>query len=413
MDIRQKMRPGFQTVEGGLFSRVEKADVGGAAEALARAGGDNLGWADPFAPDDSLPQALKDIAMERIRSGLSAHYTHPTGDPQLKAAIARKCERQNGLAVDPNRNVLVTPGSDSGLLFAMMPFIGPGDEVLVPDPSYPSNFLNPQLLGGRAVSVPLEEENGFRLTRAALEAAFSPRTKMVLLTNPNNPTSTVFSRQELEMLAAFVREKDLVAVVDQAFEDYVFDGREMVTLASLPGMWERTITVCSLSKGYALSGTRVGYLVADDRIMDVLYGSAVNVIGATNSTFQAVAAYALDHPELLEEPRRAFDRRRKAVHALLQGIPGVKSPLPESAYLTWADVSALGTAEEVAAYLMREAKVCVNAGTPYGKMGAGHIRIVHGCFLDEARICRAMERVRAALLQLSREKGLAEKTEEA
>ena len=117
--------------------------------------------------------------------------------------------------------------------------------------------------------------------------------------------------------------------------------------------------------------------------------------------------------ELLEEPRRAFDRRRRAVHALLQGIPGVKSPLPESAYLTWADVSALGTAEEVAACLMREAKVCVNAGTPYGKMGAGHIRIVHGCFLDEARICRAMERVRAALLQLSREKGLAEKTEEA
>lgn len=172
------------------------------------------------------------------------------GDAELKAAIARKLARQNGLSVVPERNILITPGSDSGLLFAMMPFIEPGDEVLVPDPSYPSNFLNPKLLGGRAVSVLLDEANGFRLTRAALEAALSPRTKMVLLTNPNNPTTTVFSREEMTMLAEFVIEHDLVAVVDQAFEDFLFDGREMVTLAALPGMWERTVTVCSVSKAW-------------------------------------------------------------------------------------------------------------------------------------------------------------------
>ena len=207
---------------------------------------------------------------KRQEKGLSAHYTHPVGDAELKAAIARKLARQNGLSVVPERNILITPGSDSGLLFAMMPFIEPGDEVLVPDPSYPSNFLNPKLLGGKAVSVLLDEENGFRLTRAALEAALSPRTKMVLLTNPNNPTTTVFSREEMTMLAEFVIEHDLVAVVDQAFEDFLFDGREMVTLAALPGMWERTVTVCSVSKGMALSGVRVGYLVADDHIMDCL-----------------------------------------------------------------------------------------------------------------------------------------------
>ena len=232
MDIRLKMREGFRDLQGGLFGKVEKADVGGAAEEVQRAGGDMLGWADPFMPDDCMPAAVKAIAIDRIEKGLSAHYTHPVGDAELKAAIARKLARQNGLSVVPERNILITPGSDSGLLFAMMPFIEPGDEVLVPDPSYPSNFLNPKLLGGRAVSVLLDEANGFRLTRAALEAALSPRTKMVLLTNPNNPTTTVFSREEMTMLAEFVIEHDLVTVVDQAFEDFLFDGREMVTLAA-------------------------------------------------------------------------------------------------------------------------------------------------------------------------------------
>ena len=174
-------------------------------------------------------------------------------------------------------------------------------------------------------------------------------------------------------------------------------------------MWERTVTVCSVSKGMALSGVRVGYLVADDHIMDVLYGCAVNVIGATNSTFQAAVAYAMDHPEFMTEGYYPiFEERRRRVHEILSGIPGVKTQLPQSAFLTWVDVSALGTAGEVASYLMREAKVCVNEGGPYGRQGAGHIRIVHGCFQDSQRIYRAMERVRAALIQLGREKGLAQ-----
>jgi aspartate/methionine/tyrosine aminotransferase len=404
MDIRAKMSAGFRDLEGGLFSKVEKADVGGAAEEIVRLGGDMLGWADPFMPDDCVPEEVKRIAIDRIQSGACSHYTHPVGDAALKEAIARKLKRQNGLSVVPERNILITPGSDSGLLFAMMPFIEQGDEVLVPDPSYPSNFLNPKLLGGKAVSVPLDEGEGFRLTREALEAARTPRTKMVLLTNPNNPTTTVFSREEMEMLAAFIKEHDLVAVVDQAFEDFIFDGREMVTLASLPGMWERTVTVFSVSKGMALSGVRVGYLVADDHIMDVMYGCAVNVIGATNSTYQTAMAYAFDHPGFMEDYRRVFDERRQRVHGILSGIPGVKGQMPQSAFLTWLDVSALGSAEEVAAYLMKEARVCVNAGTAYGKQGAGHLRIVHGCFADSNRIYAAMERVRAALLKLGREK---------
>ncbi len=154
----------------------------------------------------------------------------------------------------------------------MTVFLNPGDEVLVPDPSYPSNFLNPKLMGAVPVPVPLDKKNGYQFDMAAFEQAVSPRTKMVLFTHPNNPTATVFRRKGLEALAEFVIRHDLILVVDQAFEDMIFDGVEFVSPASLPGMWERTVTVCSISKGMGLSGLRVGYIVACDAFMDVYYG---------------------------------------------------------------------------------------------------------------------------------------------
>lgn len=138
MDIRLKMREGFRDLQGGLFGKVEKADVGGAAEEVQRAGGDMLGWARPFMPDDCMPAAVKAIAIDRIEKGLSAHYTHPVGDAELKAAIARKLARKNGLSVVPERNILITPGSDSGLLFAMMPFIEPATRCSCRTPATPA-----------------------------------------------------------------------------------------------------------------------------------------------------------------------------------------------------------------------------------------------------------------------------------
>ncbi|MEG2119733.1 MAG: pyridoxal phosphate-dependent aminotransferase, partial [Pseudoflavonifractor sp.] len=293
-----------------------------------------------------------------------------------------------------------------GLLFAMMPFLNPGDEVLVPDPSYPSNFLDPTLLGAKAVSVCLREEDNFSLDLDAFRAAITPRTKMVLLTNPNNPTGTVFGRGELEELAALIVEHDLILVVDQAFEDSVFDGREMVSMAALPGMWERTVSVFSISKGMGLSGFRVGYVVADDHVIDVMYGCAVNVIGATNTTFQLAAIEAFRDLSFMEEYRAIFDRRRKEVYALLGDIPGVTMTMPQAAFLTWLDVRPLGTSEEVAAYLKKNARVFVNEGTPYGTMGAGHLRLVHGCFADDERLYAAIRRIRTALLALAGEKHL-------
>ena len=287
MSIRDKMRPLFRTLDGGLFSeKAGKADVGDAVSKLQAEGGTLMCWADPFYPDRVIPQKVLERSVEVIQQGVACHYTPPIGNADLKEVIAKKIERDNHIKVNPQRNIIINPGSDVGLYFAMTPFIEPGDEVLVHDPSYPSNFLDPQLLNGVVVKVPTYEEDNYRLRVEEYEKRLTPKTKMVLLSSPNNPTGRVFTREELTELSQFIIKHDLICVCDQAFEDTAFPGHEMVTMASLPGMWERTVTVCSCSKGMALSGYRVGYIFADDVIMDTMYATAVNIQGAANTMVQ-------------------------------------------------------------------------------------------------------------------------------
>lgn len=406
MNVKEKMAKGFQGLQGGLFETVSKADVGTALNQLIENGAALMCWADPFFPDPAIPEHVKEATMKGIADGTSAHYTMPIGNMDLKIELAKKLRSFNHFQVDPERNILITPGSDSGLLFAMMPFICPGDEVMVPDPSYPSNFLNPEILGGVTVPVPLDPENNYQINIEEFEKRLTPKTKMVLMTNPNNPTTTVFRRESLEALARFVIEHDLILVSDQAFEDSVYDGIEFISIAALPGMWERTVTVFSISKGMALSGYRVGYIVADDHIMDVLYGCAVNVVGATNTASQLGAIAAMRDRRFLDEYNDIFDKRRKKVWELFNSIPGVSMDMPESSFLSWVNVSKLGTSAEVNAYIIKEANVVVNEGTPYGSQGEGFLRVVHGAFRDENQLMDALERVKKALTKLAAEKGI-------
>jgi aspartate/methionine/tyrosine aminotransferase len=328
----------------------------------------------------------------------------PIGDDRLKTLIATKFKRDHLIDVNPERNIVITPGSDSGLLFAMIPFIGTGDEVLVHSPSYPSNFLNPSLLGGKAIPVPTHKDNNYQLEIEEYRQRLTNKTKMILLTQPNNPTTTVFRKKCLEQLAQFVIDNDLILIVDYAFEDIIYDNIEFFDITRIEGMWERTISVHSISKGMALSGFRVGYLVADDRIIDVLYGCAVNIIGATNTSAQQGAIAAFLDLSFVDEYKRIFDKRRKKAFELFNSIPGVSMSMPESSYLSWVDVSKLGTSAEVSKYILDNAQVVVNEGTPYGPGGEGYLRIVHGCYRDETVVETVLRRIRDALLKLSVEK---------
>ena len=168
--IKEKMIPAFRDANGGLFQAVEKADVGSAYQDLEKQGVALMGWADPFMPDRSLPEPVAAAWLDAVRAESAPHYTAPIGDPALKAALAKKLKQQNGLTVDPERNILITPGSDSGLYFAILPFVGQGDEVLIPSPSYPNNFLDVKIMGGVPVAVELDAADGYQLSRAQLEA---------------------------------------------------------------------------------------------------------------------------------------------------------------------------------------------------------------------------------------------------
>lgn len=406
MSIRDKMNPGFASLQGGLFLNITKADVGEGTGNFVAAGGDNMAWADPFLPDPSMPESVKRAMLDAIEHGVPAHYTMPIGMLELRQAMAEHINSVTGLSIDPSRNVIVTPGSDSALLYAMMPFLQEGDEVLVPDPSYPSNFLNPKLLGAKTVPVPLFEEDGYQPRIEEFRRRLTPKTKMVLISHPNNPTTTVFRREAVEALCSFIVENDLILVCDQAFQDHVFDGIEFVHPATLPGMWERTLTVCSISKGIGLSGFRIGYIYASDVIMDVLYGGAVNVLGAPCTLSSIGAIAALKDRQHLAGNFVRLERRRRLAYEAFHDIPGVRMQLPESGILSWLNISQLGTDEEVVDRIREEARILVNQGTPYGAQGKGHIRIVTACFASDEDAAERFQRIRTVLLKMAEKKGL-------
>lgn len=401
----EKMTAAFQKAEGGLFSKVLKADVGDTT-AASKDGVTMMAWADPFFPSPSTPEHVIHATVEALESGTASHYTQPIGNPRLKEEIAKKLQKVNHLEVDPQRNILITPGSDSGLFYAMLPFLHPGDEVMIPDPSYPNNVQNTEILGGIPVMVPLREEDDFQIDVREFEKRLTNKTKMIVLTNPNNPTTTVFKRERLESLAEFAVKNDLVVVVDQAFEQPVFDGREMVTMAALDGMWERTLTVFSLSKGMGLSGFRVGYLVTNEEVMDKLYGAAVSVLGATNTAAQIGAIAALQDDRFLEEYGRRHEARRNMVYRLLKDVPGILVRPSQSGILTWINVAALGTGAEVAERVRQIAGVAVNAGIAYGPSGENYIRIVHSVLGDDRQLEKAIQALRNCLLQMAKEQGI-------
>jgi aspartate/methionine/tyrosine aminotransferase len=215
---------------------------------------------------------------------------------------------------------------------------------------------------------------------------------------PNNPTTTVYNRSSLEALRNVCVRHDLVLVCDQAFEDFTYD-HEFITPASLEGMFERTITVFSVSKGLGLSGFRVGYIVTSDVIMDTMYANAVGVLGATHTASQRAVIAAFEDPSYMKVFEEAYDVRRHKAYEIINSIPNVSMALPESGFLCWINVSKLGNSSDIVSYLVKEAKVSINDGVNYGPGGEGHLRIVLGVYKDNQKVFDALERIKTALIK--------------
>jgi aminotransferase len=330
--------------------------------------------------DTELPAPVVRRAIEAIHEGYNI-YTRLDGIALLREGIARKLQRDNGLTVDPESEVLVTSGATGGLYAAALALLDPGDEVILFEPFYGYHLNTLLSLRVKPVAVPLEQGT-WALGLDLLRSAITPKTRAIIINTPVNPCGKVFSRAELEAIAALAQEHDLFVFTDEIYEYFVFDGARHVSLATLPGMAERTITISGLSKTFSITGWRVGYLAADRRWLGSIgYFHDLTYV-CSPSPFQYGAAAGL-----MELPASFYTglsseyqaKRDQLCSALTDA--GLPPSIPSGAYYVLADVSRLpgANAKEKARTLLRESKVAAVAGTAFFAGGRGE-NLLRFCF---------------------------------
>ncbi|TDD82844.1 pyridoxal phosphate-dependent aminotransferase [Actinomadura rubrisoli] len=340
-------------------------------------------------PDFDTPSHIVDAAANALTEGFT-HYTASPGLPELLDAIAEKLGKDNGVAVDPATELIVTPSAKHALFVSLMTILDPGDELLVPTPSWVSYGAMARLAGATPVPVPLARDNDFRLTREALEDERTEHTKAILVNTPNNPTGRSLSQTEAIDLAAFAIDHDLFIVTDEIYEKVLFEGAEHISMASIPGCADRTLTVNGFSKGYAMTGWRLGYVAGPGDVIGEALKVQQHTVGCAGSFVQRGAVAALTgRQDVIEQMTAEYATRRDLIVAGLNSLPGISCPSPEGALYVFPDIRGTGftSSEDFAGQLLRGAGVAVTPGSAFGPGGEGHIRLSFAASrkaLDEA-----------------------------
>lgn len=335
-----------------------------------------------FASKEDTPDHIKQAAIDYIRSPKASLYADSRGIPELRASVARKLRDENGLTADPETEITVCAGGKQGILAALLALVQPGDEVLLEDPGWLSFEPMVRLSGAKPVPLPLIEKDGFRFDVDVLKKRITPRTRVILLCNPHNPTGRVFTQSELEAIATVIIDRDLLLVMDEAYENFVYDGRTHISIAALPGMRERTITVQTASKIYNMFGWRVGWVVAPAAISAGIRLVTSHSITCVTSFAQAGTAAALDRPIVqggvpITELTRNYQAQRDALMAGFREIPGLTCQVPAGAYFAFPGIKRFGlTSQAMSDALFDRARVSTTPGHVFGRRGEGHLRFV-------------------------------------
>jgi aspartate/methionine/tyrosine aminotransferase len=327
-------------------------------------------------PDFPTPAHIVEAGQAALGAGFTRYSPNP-GYLDLREAIAEKRLRVSGVKVDPASEVFVTVGAMEALMLTFMVGIDPGDEVLVTDPSY-SNFVSQiTLAGGVPVYVPTDPENGYLPAPEAIRAALTPRTRAVLVNSPANPTGAVYPRDLLHAIGELAQSHDLLIVSDETYEALVYGDVQHVSLASIPGLADRTVSIYSFSKEYAMTGWRIGYLLGPAPMLRVMATVQEQMCSCVNAATQRAALAALrGSQECVATMRRAYERRRDLVVERLNRIPGVRCPRPDGAFYTFPDVRAVThETKALAERLLYEEKVVVSPGEAFGPRAAGFLRL--------------------------------------
>ena len=343
-------------------------------------------------PSFDTPAHIKEAAKQALDEG-QVHYSDFRGLQKFREALAEKVFERNYIEAGADE-ILVCSGVTHAAFAICMAAIDTGDEVIVLEPYYPQHVNKIELPGGKVVPVPLDKANGFRIDAAAIERAVTPNTRMVALVNPANPTGRVFTYEELESLADVARRRDLLVMADEVYEQITYDGNRHISIASLPGMKERTLTMYAFTKAYAMDGWRMGYIVADKKFMPAILKITMNDIAHLNTFIQEGGYAAIKGSQDCVRDMVAEDRRRgELVVRRMNAMPGVSCRMPEGTIYAFPDVSATGVpSEQIADELLEQAHVVVEEGTFYGDTGEGHLRVCFGAEPIE-RIEEAMDRL--------------------
>ncbi|MCC6705801.1 MAG: pyridoxal phosphate-dependent aminotransferase [Thermomicrobiales bacterium] len=333
----------------------------------------DLGGGDP---DFITPEHIRQAAIDAMNGG-ETHYVASPGIPPLRKAIAAKLKADNGLEYDWNKEIIVTPGGKASLFQAMLALAEPGVEILVLEPAWVSYVPMIEIAGGTPVTVSLDADDNFRITREKLEQKITSRTRGILLNSPNNPTGRVLTTEEIDTISAIAIEHDLLVYTDEMYEKIVYDGNEHISLATRPGMWERTLTFNGLSKAYAMTGWRLGYVAGPKAFMDEIAKVHSHSVTCATSFAQFGGVAALTGPqEFISEMVTAWDRRRRAVAEGLNRVKGFKCDLVEGAFYHFVDIRGTGLdSMTLADKLLNEAHVAMTPGLAFGEAGEGHIRL--------------------------------------
>jgi aspartate/methionine/tyrosine aminotransferase len=342
-------------------------------------------------PDFLASEEILDAGIEALRAG-RARYNPPAGLTALREAIAETAGRQRGIPVSPSQ-VLVSPGAKPNMFFPTLALIEPGDEVIYPDPGFPTYAAMIGVAGGVGVAVPVEEARGFSFDLEAFERALSPRTRMIILNSPANPTGGVIPPADLEAIAEAAERVDAWILSDEIYTRITFQGEVAPSIASLPGMQERTVIVDGFSKTYAMSGWRLGYGIMPEPLARRVELLLTHAYGCTAEFTQWAAVEALrGSQDWVAAMVAEYRRRRDRVVARLNAVPGIACREPQGAFYVFPNVTQLGLpVDELAERILRQAGVALLPGTAFGENGEGYLRLSYATSMENLEL--ALERI--------------------
>ena len=349
-------------------------------------------------PDFDTPAFIRQAAKDALDDGFT-RYPPAKGFLDLRQAIASKLKRENHITADPDTEIFVSVGAMQGIFNSLLHLVNPGDEVIVVDPGY-DFYSQIRLFGGVPVQVPVLERNHFKVDPNDIRKVLTNKTKVIIVNSPSNPTGAIFGQEILSEIANTALLHGIFVISDEPYEKIVFDGKKHVSIGSFDGMKDLTVSVYTLSKTYAMTGWRVGYVVANKAIIDEMEKLMEHMVSGVTAVSQRAALAAIQGPQdCVDEMIKEYEKRRKIIFEGLNGIEGVTCLLPESTFYAFPNISRLErTSWDLAKYLVKEHKVAVVPGSIFGKNGEGYLRVSFGA--DPERLEEGIFRIRKGLESL-------------